>query len=122
MRKREGLRVDSIVVMGPLISIHNSVAKEGFSELTYDEEAVEIIKLIKDEVNKVSPDTEIVFMPSTEDIGHIYPVPQPAYPYRDDIEGKGVHLVSNPGHIRLRGGQREVKINLINTDLLQYMD
>ena len=63
-----------------------------------------------------------MFLPSTEDIGHIYPIPQPMYPYYNDIEGKGVHLVSNPGQIMLHGGREKVEINVINSDILHYID
>lgn len=64
----------------------------------------------------------MVFLPSTEDIGHIYPIPQPMYPYCNDIEGNAVRFVSNPGQIILHGGREKVEINVINSDLLQYID
>jgi len=54
--KRERVRINCIVILGPLLSVKNTTLKNVFSEKTYDEEAVELIKLIRDEIGKIDED------------------------------------------------------------------
>ena len=64
--------------MGPLLNIKNEFITNSL-ECTFEEEAIALIKVIKDEIWKVIDDVEIVFMPSTEDLTNFYPLPQPRY-------------------------------------------
>ena len=64
--------------MGPLLNMKNEFITDSL-ECTFEEEAISLIKVIKDEIWKVIDDVEIVFMPSTEDLTNYYPLPQPRY-------------------------------------------
>lgn len=61
-------------------------------------------------------------MPSTEDLISLYPIPQPKYPYDVQLSSKKIHYTSNPGHLILSGAKQNYTMNLINTDVLNYID
>lgn len=61
----------------------------------------------------------MVLVPSTDDLTNLYPIPQPKY--KRSLQVEGMHYTSNPGLITLTGRQN-YEINLINTDILQYID
>ena len=63
-----------------------------------------------------------MFVPSTEDITNMYPIPQPAYSHNLVLEDKKLHYTSNPGIMNLHGAKQVYSFNLINYDLLQYID
>ena len=107
--------------MGPLLTATNE-ALVNFCERTYEEEAIELIKLIKDEVSKLIDDIEIVILPSTDDLTNYYPIPQPKHPLWTQVFLKNVHFTSNPGFIHLAGARENIKIDLLNLDLLSYID
>lgn len=51
LKDKERVKVNCVVIMGPLLSSKNKILT-GFLENTYEEEAIEQIKLIKDEIHK----------------------------------------------------------------------
>ena len=124
--KQEKLKVDCIVVFGPLIHCKNTAFITGFSELSYDEEVKRLIDLIRAEVGQVNPEAELVFVPSTEDISNIYPIPQPRLGEkkggREEDDKVRVHHTSNPGTISLQGAKQSYEISLVNCDLIHYID
>lgn len=61
-------------------------------------------------------------MPSTEDINSLYPIPQPRYNRSLHVEGKKLHYTSNPGLVFLNGARQVYELNLINSDLHEYMN
>jgi hypothetical protein len=61
-------------------------------------------------------------VPSTEDLVNIYPIPQPKYSYDVQLSSKKIHYTSNPGHLVLSGAKQNYTMNLINTDVLNYID
>lgn len=63
----------------------------------------------------------MIIVPSTEDLTNLYPIPQPKYDITLQVESKKMHYTSNPGLITLTGGKQTYEINVINTDLLQYI-
>lgn len=81
----------------------------------------ELMKIIRDEIAKINEDIDIIFVPSTDDITNIYPIPQPKYNRNLQVEGKKVHYTSNPGIMILGAARQVYEINLINSDLLQYI-
>ena len=93
-----------------------------FLEKTYDEETSDLIKLIKDEISKVIDDIDIVLMPSTEDLISYYPIPQPKFSIFKEFLQKNMHFTTNPGIITLSAGSSKIKINMLNIDLLNYID
>lgn len=107
--------------MGPLLNRKNKTLTD-FIEHTFEEEAEKLIKVIKDEINNISDQIEIVFMPSTEDLTNFYPVPQPKYSHEQQLSTKLTHFTSNPGFIKLEGAKQDIKIDLINVDILNYID
>jgi len=76
-----------------------------------------VIKVIKDEINKINDEIDVIFVPSTDDLTNIYPIPQPKYNRSLQVEGKRMHYTSNPGVMLLHGARQNYEINLINTDL-----
>ena len=77
--------------------------------------------MIHDEILKISDDIEIVLMPSSDDLVTYYPLPQPKYEL--DLRLKNLHFTSNPGSVFLAAGKNKAtKLELINMDLLTYMD
>lgn len=125
--KQEKVKVDCIVIFGPLIHCKNNAFTSGFSDLTYDEETKKLIELIRVEVGQVNAEAELVFVPSTEDITNIYPIPQPKYSEkknnREENDDKvRVHHTSNPGTISLQGAKQNYEISLVNSDLIHYID
>jgi DNA polymerase II small subunit/DNA polymerase delta subunit B len=106
--------------MGPLLNSKNKVLN-GFLENTFEEEAVEQIKLIKHEMATNFDEIDLVFMPSTDDLATYYPIPQPKFSYSQDFLQKNMHFTSNPGFIQL-SGRENIKIDMINLDLLNYID
>lgn len=59
-------------------------------------------------------------MPSLEDVIANHPIPQPAYkPENSQIK---VKFISNPSSIKIEGKRSVCKIDLINYDILKYMD
>lgn len=84
---------------------------------------VELIKLIKDETEKVIEDLEIIFMPSTDDLTNYYPMPQPKDTFADQVYLKNIQLTSNPAHLSLKEGHlSKIKIDMMNMDLHTYID
>lgn len=81
-----------------------------------------MIKVIKDEINKINDEIDVIFVPSTDDLTNIYPIPQPKYNRSLQVEGKRMHYTSNPGVMLLHGARQNYEINLINTDLLHYIE
>ena len=69
---------------------------------------------------KVADDIELVFMPSSDDLASFYPIPQPKYELEEYISN--IHLTSNPGHLTLKGGVKNIRIDMVNTDILSYID
>lgn len=65
---------------------------------------------------------DVVFVPSTDDLTNIYPIPQPKYNRNLQVEGKKMHYTSNPGIMTLTGARQTYEIDLINTNLLQYLE
>jgi len=63
-----------------------------------------------------------VYVPSTEDITNYYPIPQPAYSHSSEVYSKTTQFTSNPGYIHLLGAKENIKIDVINLDLLNYID
>lgn len=124
--RQEKIKIDCVVVFGPLIHCKNTAFTTGFSELTYDEEVERLIDLIRVEVGQVNAEAELVFVPSTEDIANIYPIPQPRFNDRISRETGDdkvrVHYTSNPGTISLQGAKQNYEINLVNSDLIHYID
>ncbi len=51
--EREKTRVDCVVIFGPLLHRKNTALTQGFSELTFEEQMADLMKLIKDEVAKI---------------------------------------------------------------------
>lgn len=53
----------------------------------------------------------------------MYPIPQPKYNENIQVKEKekNIHYTSNPGILKLNGRQN-YEINLINSDILQYID
>jgi hypothetical protein len=121
LKERERTRINCLVIMGPLLTATNE-ALVNFCERTYEEEAIELIKLIKDEVSKLIDDIEIVILPSTDDLTNYYPIPQPKHPLWNQVFLKNVHFTSNPGFIHMTGARENIKIDLLNLDLLSYID
>lgn len=106
LRSKEGVDVDCLIVMGPLLSAKNK-AFNGFLELTYEEEALEQIKVISDETKKHFNSLQIVYMPSTDDLNSLYPIPQPKFHFWNEQvcrNEKTIHFTSNPGFLHLVGG------------------
>ena len=68
-----------MIVFGPLLHRKNTALTQGYSDLTFEEETTELLKLIKDEISKISDEIDMVFVPSTDDLTNIYPIPQPKY-------------------------------------------
>lgn len=60
-------------------------------------------------------------MPSTDDLVSLHPIPQPKYSFPGD-EDRRVHFTSNPGSLTLQGSRQDYNIDLINSDLLYYID
>lgn len=121
------MKVDCVVIFGPLIHCKNTAFTNGFSDLTYDEEASKLIELIRVEVGQVNAEVELVFVPSTEDITSIYPIPQPKFSEKKNNREEGndkvrVHHTSNPGTIFLQGAKQSYEISLVNSDIIHYMD
>ena len=60
-----------------------------------------------------------MILPSTDDVISLYPIPQPPF----DLKTKGmVKFASNPATVRLESGRTECKMNIINYDLIHYID
>ena len=51
LKDKERVKVNCVVIMGPLLCSKNKILT-GFLENTYEEEAIEQIKVIKDEIHK----------------------------------------------------------------------
>jgi hypothetical protein len=52
LKDKERSRVNCIVIMGPLLNSKNQLLT-GFMDRTFEEEAADLIKLIKDEISKI---------------------------------------------------------------------
>jgi hypothetical protein len=60
-----------------------------------------------------------MILPSTDDVISLYPIPQPPF----DLKTKSmVKFASNPATVRLESGRTECKMNIINYDLIHYID
>jgi len=104
LKERERTRINCLVIMGPLLTASNETLVN-FCEKTFEEEAIELIKLMKDEVSKVIDDIEIVMMPSCDDLTNYYPMPQPKHPFWSQVFLQNVHFTSSPGFINLAGAR-----------------
>ena len=121
LREKERSRVNGVVIMGPLINSNHELIVNSI-EKTYEEEAMDQIKMIKDEIHKISDDIEIIFMPATDDLTTYYPIPQPKHTFFSP-SFKNVRFTSNPGTILLSSGlNKNVVIDMMNMDLLHYID
>lgn len=89
---------------------------------TYEEEVENIVDMLREKVREVLPEVEVVVVPSTDDVLSVYPMPQPPL----DIKPKPqVKLVSNPTTLTLHphlSPTPSCTINLINYDLIHYID
>lgn len=59
-------------------------------------------------------------MPSIDDVVSLYPLPQPAYESESRIEN--VKFISNPSTMEVQGRRSLCKIDLVNYDILKYID
>lgn len=59
-------------------------------------------------------------MPSTDDVTSLYPLPQPAYETDSRIDN--VRFISNPSTMDVQGRRSHCKIDLVNYDILKYID
>ena len=111
--------MDLLVVMGPLLSQFNDHVKNFTLERTFEEEVDDMIETLKKKCEKILPDMQIMIMPSTDDVISMYPIPQPPY----ELKTKNlVKFASNPTTVRLESNKTECKLNLINYDLITYID
>ena len=120
----------AMILSGPFVSHHNEDVASGdlrYREpetgelrfLTYDDLLAEIMILIKKQLGK-DPKTKIVIIPSTNEISHIYPLPQP--PMHEQFQGYNLEqmkttLMPNPATFTING----ISIGFINTDVLKDM-
>lgn len=119
LRYKETMRIDLLVVMGPLLSQYNEHVKNLTLDRTFEEEVDDMIETLKKRCEKIIPGIEILVIPSTDDAISLHPIPQPPY----DLRSKSIaKFASNPTTIRLELNKTECKLNIINYDLIHYID
>lgn len=113
------MRIDLLVVMGPLLSQYNQNVQNFTLERTFEEEVDDIIETLRNRCEKIIPGIEILVIPSTDDAISLHPIPQPPY----DLKSKSIaKFASNPATVRLESNKTECKLNIINYDLINYID
>lgn len=87
--------------------------------MDYDELLEHIMNYIY--TNRVDKDIEVVLVPSTSEISHIYPLPQPPMArdfFRQSAWAKSLdklHLASNPSVFMLN----DISVGFVNTDIVR---
>lgn len=118
--RKFNMNVSCVVLMGPVLSKENKEVKDCTLKMTYEEEYEAIIQQFRSELSKLNSNMELYILPSTEDVVSLYPIPQAPYQPESNIEG--AKFLSNPARMTIRGRASHCKINLVNYDLLKYID
>lgn len=107
--------------MGPFLDAKSSDLQEGdlcymekdTKELTfldYDDMMKVLMTMIKNELGHQN--TQVILIPSAREINHIYPLPQPPYPGKDNF----IH-VGNPQCFRIN----DITFGTINADVIKEL-
>lgn len=103
---------DMLILLGPFITKHNLSHLTDFSDHS--------LKKLLMEVQNQLPNTQVVVVPSTHDVCSRFPIPQPAFAYKDC--GKAM-MVSNPSTLSLAAdGQSVCRLSLVNTDIIMGIE
>lgn len=62
-----------------------------------------MIETLKKRIEKILPNLQILFIPSTDDVISIYPIPQPPYDLRPKNQ---IKFCSNPCTFSLQSGKK----------------
>lgn len=121
----------ALILAGPFINqnhedIQNGDLKyynaeaEDHDFLDYDQLFDELMSYIYKSLGELTHKTQVVIVPSANDITHMYPLPQPPFDHKSFNYrklGASPHLVGNPGIFMLN----DISIGFMNTDVVKDM-
>ena len=103
---------DVLVLLGPFITKHNLSNLTEFSD--------KIMRNLLRQIQEQLPNTQLVVVPSTQDVSSRYPIPQPPFIFKDC--GRAV-MVSNPSTVSIQAdGKTCCRMSLVNTDIIMGIE